>query len=160
MASSPKNASNSPGKAKKKDANLDFGTAARMLPLVRSIVTDVVTVCNTLDALAPEQQTLDEYRRHLNWTSRQRRYAIQDEVQQAEKALNAAVEELDALGVSLVDPQSGRVEFPTRVNGRSAAFSWQPGEADLSFWRYAGEELRRPIPIDWRDHTPRYQPGR
>ena len=36
--------------------------------------------------------------------------------------------ELSGLGVSLVDDEAGEVDFPTKINGRPAAFSWRLGE--------------------------------
>jgi hypothetical protein len=59
------------------------------------------------------------------------------------------VEELNGLGVNLVDDVIGEVDFPTKVNGRHAAFSWQLGEENLRHWHYADEESRRPIPAEW-----------
>ncbi len=120
-----------------------------MLPYVRSIVTDVVQTASRLTELSPEQAVLEDSRRSLNWSNRQRRYHVQDEIQRAQANLLLAVSELDALGVKLADENNGAVEFPTRINGRPAAFSWQLGEDALRFWRYTGEELRRPIPVDW-----------
>lgn len=150
MNSSPNRASNPSGKPRRKEISLDYATTRQMLPLVRSIVTDIVDASKRLAALAPEQETLDEHRRLLTWASRQRRYAIRDEVVQTEKVLADATAELDNLGLRLVDAPNGRVDFPTRINGRSAAFSWQLGEDAVSFWRYGGEDLRRPIPADWQ----------
>jgi len=154
MNSSPNRASNPAGKPRKKDVTLDLTTARQMLPLVRSIVTDIVDTNRRLTELAPQQEILDESRRALNWSGRQRRYAIRDEVTRAEQHLASAVSELDALGLTLVDGGQGRVDFPTRINGRPAAFSWQLGEEAVRFWRYSGEEARRPIPADWQNGVP------
>jgi hypothetical protein len=133
---------------------LDLATARQMLPLVRSIVTEIVATSRRLSELAPQQELLDENRRALTWASRQRRYAIHEEIAAAERNLAGAVTELDDLGLALVDRGSGRVDFPTRINGRPAAFSWQVGEDALGFWRYTGEDLRRPIPADWQNGSP------
>ena len=149
MNSSPKRASEASGKSRRNDVNLDLSTARQMLPYVRSIVTDVVHTAERLTKLSPEQEALDDIRRNLNWQSRQRRYAVRDEIRSAEENLASAVSELDALGVKLADPKHGAVDFPTRINNRPAAFSWQLGEEALRFWHYAGEDLRRPIPLDW-----------
>jgi hypothetical protein len=149
MNSSPKRASDPTGKSRRKDVNLDLSTAREMLPYVRSIVMDVVQTEERLTKLSPEQEALDDTRRNLTWTSRQRRYAVRDEILMAEESLASAVSELDALGVKIADPKSGAVDFPTRINGRPAAFTWQLGEDALRFWHYAGEDLRRPIPLDW-----------
>jgi hypothetical protein len=153
MNSSPNRASNPAGKPRRKTVILDLSTARQMLPLVRSIVADIVEINRRLAELAPQQAMLDEARRNLSWESRQRRYAVHEEVAKAEKNLASAISELDALGLSLVDGTRGRVDFPTRVNGRQAAFTWQLGEDGVGFWRYKDEELRRPIPEDWQTVT-------
>ena len=135
---------------KRKDVTIDISTARQMLPLVKSIVTDIVTTRERLDQLGPEQERLERTRRNLDWQGRDRRYSLKDEMVHAEKELAGAVSELGNLGVALVDAESGQVAFPTRINGRPAAFSWQVGEDKLTFWHYAGEDLRRPIPQDWQ----------
>jgi len=154
MNSSPNRASNPPGKPRRKDLNLDLTTARQMLPLVKSIVADIVDTTGRLQQLAPVQETLDELRRSLTWKSREKRYAVRDEVEKAEQNLEGAKTELDSLGLSISDPVAGRVDFPTRINGRPAVFSWQLGEDGVQFWNYAGEDLRRPIPADWQQGTP------
>ncbi len=155
MSSSPNRASPHPaGKPRRKDVTVDLPTARQMLPLVRSIVADIADTQKRLTGLTSEQEALDRNRRALGWTDRQRRYAVHDEVAKAEKNLAGAVSELDALGLTLVDAEAGRVDFPTRINGRPAAFSWQLGEDAVQFWRYAGEDHRRPIPPDWQPGTP------
>ena len=40
--------------------------------------------------------------------------------------LTNAVTELDELGVTLIDPKGGQVDFPTRINGRQAVFERRP----------------------------------
>ncbi len=125
-----------------------------MLPLIKHIVSDIVGTHRALTRLAPERDRLDRHRRDLVWQERRRRYQIQDEVAAAEKMLNHAVGELSALGVSLVDSEAGEVDFPTKVNGRTAAFCWRLGEDRLGFWHYSGEEQRRAIPIDWEHVVP------
>jgi hypothetical protein len=149
MSNTPNRASNSAGKPRKKDVTLDLTTARKMLPLVQSIVTDIVSSRRALNTLAPEQERLERQRRDLAWQERQRRYQVNDEIVAAEKAWATAVGELNGLGVTLVDDEVGEVDFPTKVNGRSAAFSWLMGEAELRHWHYADEEFRRPIPGDW-----------
>jgi hypothetical protein len=154
MSSSPNRASHSAGKPRRKDVSVDLTTARRMLPLVKSIVADIVDTQNRMTRLAPERDALDDSRRALDWASRQRRYAVHDELTQAETALTNAVTELDAIGVTLVDRNACLVDFPTRINGRQAAFSWRLGEDGVGHWRYAGEKSRRPIPTDWQPGTP------
>lgn len=149
MSNTPNRASNSAGKPRKKDVTLDLPTARKMLPLVQSIVADIVNFRRALNRLAPEQERLDRQRRDLAWQERQRRYQVADEIAAAEKAWATAVTELNGLGVALVDDEAGEVDFPTKVNGRSAAFSWLLGEDALKHWHYTDEEFRRPIPNEW-----------
>jgi len=149
MSSTPNRASNPAGKPRRKEITLDLTTARQMLPLVRSIVSDIVTSRTALNKLAPEQERLDRHRRDLAWLERQRRYQIQDEIVATEKSLTHALGELTALGVSLLDAEAGEVDFPTKINGRPAAYNWKLGEEAVRFWHYSGEEQRRPIPTDW-----------
>jgi len=149
MSNTPNRASNPAGKPRKKEVMLDLTTAQKMLPLVRSIVVDIVNSRRKLNTLAPEQARLDRQRRDLVWQERRRRYQVSDEIVEAEKVWANAVSELNGLGVTLVDDEAGEVDFPTKVNGRLAAFSWLLGEEALRHWHYADEESRRPIPTDW-----------
>jgi len=154
MSNSPKRAFGSSAKSKRNEVNLDLNTARQMLPLVRSIVGDIVAKEAELLKLHPEQDTLERHRRDLAWIERDRRYRIQEEITATEKALKAAVNELGELGIALVDRDEGRVAFPTRINGRPAMFSWQVGEENVNYWNYEEEEVRRPIPSDWTPGTP------
>ena len=149
MSSTPNRASNPAGKPRRKEITLDLTTARQMLPLIRSIVSDIVTSRTALNKLAPEQERLERYRRDLAWQERQRRYQIQDEIVAAEKNLTNALGELTSLGISLLDAEAGEVDFPTKINGRPAAYNWKLGEEAVRFWHYSGEEQRRPIPTDW-----------
>jgi hypothetical protein len=79
---------------------------------------------------------------------------LQEEIVALEKELLAALAELEALGLALLDGPLGLVGFPTLVNDRRAYFSWQAGEESLEFWNYAGDTVRRPVPASWTK-TPR-----
>ncbi|HVK07629.1 MAG TPA: DUF2203 family protein [Gemmataceae bacterium] len=154
MNDTPKRAFGASAKSKRKDVNLDLPTARNMLPLVQSIVRDIVTNRDQLTKLHPEQENLERHRRDLSWLERERRYHIQDEITATEGAYKQAVTELKELGLALVDGKAGRVAFPTRINGRPAVFTWQLGEDSVNFWNYEDEELRRPIPSEWVPGTP------
>jgi hypothetical protein len=153
MSGPSQRASGPTDQPKRKPNAIDLSTARQMLPLVRSIVQDIVDKKQQLAHLSGEQDMLDRERRSLTWESRRRRYSLTDELNTTSKAYSAAIGELTQLGVSLVDDAAGSVEFPTRINGRPAAFSWQMGEDGVRYWRYAGEEQRRPIPNDWQPGT-------
>ncbi len=154
MSNSHKRAFGSSAKSKRKDVNLDLATARQMLPLVESIVRDIIHSKQKLDRLAPEQDNLDRHRHDLVWQERERRYHVHEEISATERTLKAAVQELKELGLALLDEKAGRIGFPTRINGRPAVFSWEMGEDGVQFWNYEEENLRRPIPSDWVSGTP------
>jgi hypothetical protein len=154
MSNSPKRAFGSSAKSKRKEVNLDLSTARQMLPLIRSIVNDIIQTQGHLQKLQPEQDSLDRHRHDLVWAERDRRYRIHEEITAAEKALKTAVGELNDLGIGLLDQEQGKVAFPTRINGRPAVFSWLPDEENVNYWSYEEEEIRRPIPPDWAPGTP------
>ena len=76
MSSTPNRAGNTTGKSRRKELVLDLPTARQMLPLVRSIVSDIVNTHSAITMLAPEQERLDRHRRDLVWQERQRRYQV------------------------------------------------------------------------------------
>lgn len=155
MSSMPNRASNPAGKPpRRKEVTLDLPTARQMLPLVRSIVSDIVSSRHAINKLTPEQERLERHRRDLVWQERQRRYQVGEEISAAEKSLTVALTELKSLGVNLVDDEFGEVDFPTKINGRSAAFTWKYGEDGVAHWHYTGEEQRRAIPTDWDSPSP------
>jgi hypothetical protein len=137
-------------KPERRETVIHLGVACRMLPLVRQIVDDVLADRRRLNQLRPEQERLDRQRRTLAWPDRARRYQIQEELAAAQKHLQEALEELEGLGIELLDARDGRVGFPTLVNNTRAYFSWRPSEEGLHYWHFAGETLRRPIPVAWR----------
>ena len=131
------------------DHILTWVAANRMLPLVQRIVADVVECQHRLTTMQVEKERLDRHRRDLSWPERSRRYQLDEEIAAGESTLRATCTELNGLGVSLLDSDTGRVGFPTKVNNRQAFFSWLLGEQTLSFWQFADDDERRPIPASW-----------
>jgi hypothetical protein len=131
------------------DNILSLNAAQRMLPLVQRVVEDILADRKALEGLAPEQARLDRHKRDLVWQERQRRYQLQEEAATVENHMDNAVEELHTLGLKVLEPDVGRIGFPTLVNDRRAFFSWQPGEETLHSWQFAEETVSRPIPPQW-----------
>jgi hypothetical protein len=124
-------------------------TVHKMLPLVQRIVNDILVRQQILANLNPQQERLQRQKRDLAWAERKHRYALQDEIADEEQSLQEAAEELNQLGVVLLDPAVGRVGYPTMVNNRPAFFSWQPGEDGVHSWHFAEESVCHPIPSSW-----------
>jgi hypothetical protein len=142
-------ASGAPERPEQEHGFIELTTARRMLPLVRRVVEEIIKTRQEQAQLVLEQEGLDRKRRGLDWPGRQRRYHVHEEVAGVEGRLNALLAELQSLKVVLLDADTGRVGFPTAVNNRPAYFSWTPGEAEVTFWHFAGEDVRRPIPKLW-----------
>ena len=128
---------------------LSLKTVNKMLPLVQHIAHDIVEGRRVVARLHPEEERLDRQRRTLDWPGRERRYSIKEEIAKAEKELEVALTELHELGLVLLDETQGRIGFPTMVNNRRAFFSWHLGEEGLHDWRFADEDVDRPIPTTW-----------
>src|SRR5262249_35959385 len=132
---------------------LTWGTACSMLPLVSQIVAEILEHQAKLNQLQPEKDRLDRNRKNLDWPERSRRYRLQEDIVREDMSIAANLAELDALGLTLVDPVLGQVGFPTLVNNRKAFFSWQPGEETINYWHFADDLDRRPIPVAWTKTT-------
>ena len=122
MNSSPNRASNPAGKPRRKPVTLDLSTARQMLPLVRSIVTDIVDTNRRLAELAPQQEMLDDARRNLTWQSRQRRYAVHEEVANVEKHVPREYITPDGFGITTacrryLEPLIAGEDYPPYRNG-------------------------------------------
>jgi hypothetical protein len=128
---------------------LSLKTVQKMLPLVQRIVDDLLDSQRALVRLQPEEEMLDRRKRTLDWPGRQRRYRLKEEIARVENGLLAARDELEVLGVVLLDGEAGRVGFPTMVNNRRAFFSWHAGEDGLHSWHFEEETECRPIPPAW-----------
>jgi hypothetical protein len=128
---------------------LSLKTVQKMLPLVQQIAHDIVTSHAAIARLHPEEERLDRQKRDLGWPERKRRYEIKEELARADKDLEIAHAELHDLGLAVLDELLGRIGFPTMVNNRRAYFSWLLGDEKLHTWRFADEDVDRPIPASW-----------
>jgi hypothetical protein len=155
MKGHPKRASRPSRTQDRSGIVLDLPTVGKMLPLVRQIVSDMLDAEQQLGGLLWEQDGLDRNRRELTWPERKRRYFLLDEVSRLQQRRKDTVSELKDLGVQVLDATIGRLGFPTIVNTRPAFFSWQPDEAEVGFWHFAGsDDRRRPIPVSWTKEAP------
>lgn len=142
--------------AKSKKANSPLFLLAQadtMLPLVSHIAEEIQAHWQRLVELEKEQIDLERRRRELTWPQRERRYAVNDEINTEQAKLRDSVLELEDLNVILVDPVVGETAFPTMVQGRKAYFVWRVGAENVKWWCFANEPQRRVIPESWRKKT-------
>lgn len=121
--------------------------AETLLPLVRAIVSDMVTLAAVM---ADRKSLLDR----LCQASRGKDDPYAEELRQSRESLaveagrlQAYVAELTDLGVIPLGISDGGVEFPSLRHGREIFLSWRLGESSIGYWREASDEvtLRRPL---------------
>lgn len=119
-----------------------------MLPLVRSIVADISDVFRNVTGRRADLHRL------LRRGPRKSNDHYSDEIAESRADLQGEYdriwryrEELDTLGVILRNAEEGWIDFPTKIDGSEAFYSWHFGEAEISFWRYASNSVttRKPV---------------
>jgi hypothetical protein len=113
--------------------------ANAMLPLVRSIVSDIRDVFRAVTGRRTDLHRL------IRKGARTAGQVYDDEVAESRADLQEEYdqiwryrEELESLGVFLRQPEEGWIEFPASIVGLGAAFySWRLGEEHIQFWREA-----------------------
>jgi len=120
--------------------------ANRVLPLVRSIVRDVVEEFQDLKAAGREQRAI-EARPGGNAMAVRRLGALRSEVGDRTTRIERYLRELEALGIELRDLETGLVDFPALIEGEPAYFCWKPGDPEVAFWHLASRGFadRRPV---------------
>jgi hypothetical protein len=78
---------------------------------------------------------------------------VRSELLDTIERLQTHLEELDDIGVELVDWSRGIVNFPAKVDGRCVLLCWEPGQDRITYWHEVEDGLagRQPIetlPID------------
>lgn len=123
--------------------------ARAMLPLVRSIVSDI---CQVFRNVTGRRSDLHRLLRRGAKSSGQ---IYADEVEESRADLQEEYDqiwqfraELESLGVLLRHPEEGSIEFPTVFHGREAYFLWRLGDEEIAFYRDADSPnaTRTPIP--------------
>lgn len=116
--------------------------ANHTLPLVRSIVTDIVTFYADLN---DRHQRLQSVKRRSQSSrgnlSKSMPTEYNEELAQMEsdldrdgEKLQGYVSELEDLGVELKDLSIGLIDFPGLIEGREVCLCWKLGEPEVAFW--------------------------
>ncbi|MFM8251380.1 MAG: DUF2203 domain-containing protein [Planctomycetota bacterium] len=122
--------------------------ANQMLPLVKSIVRDIVELSRDLIERREQLRLLAGDRSKRTGNLYDEEIAQREsEAEQDLQRLESFVHELMELGVELKDPREGLVDFPTIMDGRPALLCWKLGEEDVRFWHdlHAGFAGRQPL---------------
>lgn len=112
--------------------------ANQRLPLVRSIVSDIVAFYSDLHA---RHERLREVRqRHAGSTGRlpeeylEETAQMESDLERDSERLRSYIEELAELGAELKDISKGLVDFPGMIDGREICLCWMLGEPEIAFW--------------------------
>lgn len=111
--------------------------ASRRLPLVRSIVRDIVQLW---EDVSERRDRLERVRRIPGATRREEGLHaeelqhIEEEVERDEEQLQRYIAELHELGGELKDPARGLVDFRSLIDGREAFLCWKLGEEEIGYW--------------------------
>lgn len=155
MSGFPKKASQAAKQTGRTEPLFELPTVIKMLPLVRQIAADLTASRVELVKFRSEGDRLDRQRHDLTWPERQRRYAVHDSINEAERRVRSLVNELENLGVVVIDVSTAQLGFPTIVNNKLAFFSWLPGEESVGHWHYDDDfSRRRPVPEAWYKPLP------
>lgn len=121
--------------------------ANRALPLVRSIVCDMVDEFRQLRTYGRERRSL-EVASSGSENEQRRLGQLKEEILLLSERIERYLEELLDLGLEVRDLELGLVDFPTLVDGAPAFLSWRLGESDVAHWHPAdrGFGERTPLP--------------
>lgn len=161
MSGYSKKASQAEKPSSRTEPLFELPTVVKMLPLVRRIASDLLESQSEIHGLRDESCRLERLRRDLPWTERKRRYLVQETLSDVERRLRGYINELENLGVVVIELEAAQLGFPTIVNNKLAFFSWLPTEETVGHWHYDRDESRRrPVPEAWYKPLPQRQPAR
>jgi hypothetical protein len=118
--------------------------ANRTLPLVRRVVSDIVTTHRRLMERAEEYRALAA----VGEAHVVRRDELEQELRELTGAVNAFIEELNDIGVLFKGFEHGLVDYYATLNGRPVFLCWKLGEPWIEWYHElnAGYQGRQRLP--------------
>jgi hypothetical protein len=112
--------------------------ANHALPLVRSIVSDIVTFYADFKARQDRLQSVkrrnSEGRGSMPAEYNEELVEMEADLHRDAEKLQGYIDELQSLGVELKDFSKGLVDFPGLIDGREVCLCWMLGESEVAFW--------------------------
>ena len=112
--------------------------ANHALPLVRSIVGDIVSFHTDLHARSDRLQAVKRRNSALRGSMppefNEELAQMEIDLDRDAEKLQGFIAELEALGVELKDLSKGLVDFPGLIDGREVCLCWMQGESEVAFW--------------------------
>jgi hypothetical protein len=128
--------------------SFEVADANRVLPLVRSIVTDIVANYRRMRELTREQRALKaDAASPTTEAAIAAMAAVKTEAEERSARMDDYVRELSELNVDLKDPERGLVDFACERGGRTVLLCWELGEPSVAHWHGVEENFfdRRPM---------------
>ena len=120
--------------------------ANKVLPLVRSIVTDVVTEFARMRDAGRERRAL-EVESAGNSGAKELIEKLKAEVNERSVRIDGYLKELGDLGVEVKDLERGLIDFPSERGGRPVFLCWELGETLVSHWHGVEETFKERRPV-------------
>jgi hypothetical protein len=116
-------------------------TLAEIKPLLEQLRSDRAEVAQIQAELQRERPTNGSAEHAEQIADRQ------TELRHVVRRMQQAVNEIDALGVTLRDIGTGLIDFPALANGRPIWLCWRLGENDIDWWheQNVGFDHRQPL---------------
>ena len=123
--------------------------ANQVLPLVRSIVRDVVDDFRELRGAGRERRALEV---ETAGSPGAERYIeeLKDKVNEYSSRIESYLRELSDLGLEVRDLELGLVDFPALIEGEPAYLSWRLGEDQVCWWHPADKGFSDRTPVSER----------
>jgi hypothetical protein len=112
--------------------------AGRALVLVKRIAADIVR----------RYARLGDLQEALETAAGPAGEDVRSELLDTIERLQTHLEELDDIGVELVDWSRGIVNFPAKVDGRCVLLCWEPGQERITYWHEVEDGLAGRQPIE------------
>lgn len=123
--------------------------ANAMLPLVRSIIRDIVELARDLRERQDRLSRIKPPERGVMLQAYEEEVALaQGDMGRDEEKMDQFFDELRRLGIELKDPLTGLIDFPAWMDDREVYLCWRLGEPDVAHWHEldAGFAGRRKLP--------------
>lgn len=132
--------------------------ASQMLPLVQSIVEDIVELAGEVAQTRLRLRELGKVRitqRESEEIYHDEIVSIETVVKEQTERLSSYQQELKDLGINVERVLDGYVDFPSRRLNEPIYLSWKLGESDIRFWRHPDQtcENRQPIDLEIIRHS-------
>ena len=121
--------------------------ANRTLPLVKRVVSDIMTVYPEWKDLVAQYE-LVAARARPEWGESPEQVALKARIDAVAAKINEFLGEIEQIGCEFKGPDQGLVDFHGRLDEREILWCWKLGEDRITHWHEleAGFDGRQPLP--------------